>query len=329
MNKVKKWLGSLTGDRVSVRQISTIDIEPIAACNLKCCFCPVPGWERAKETKGMEIGLYKKIISQFPGLEHVKIQGQGEPFLNKNLIEMIRHASGRGIGTSVITNGTLLNRKLCEEVVEVALDNLTFSFDGATKETYESVRKGAEFDSVTKNIESICLLKEKKHSEMVVGIVCLVSAEQVFLELPELVQLAANLGVNEVHVKGRLKRWKQLEHGKQYRIESVYLDDFPMHDEIILKSRILAKKAGIRFSSGDYSSAYSSKHPCIWPWKALYVSTEGKVVPCCAVGVPETWCMGDLAKNNIKDIWNNKAYRELRQSIRLNKLWDVCLSCYS
>jgi len=60
----------------------------------------------------------------------------------------------------------------------------------------------------------------------------------------------------------------------------------------------------------------------------MYVTTEGKVVPCCVVAIPETWCMGDITRGTIKDIWNNDRYRELRKKIYQNKLPETCLGCY-
>ena len=73
---------------------------------------------------------------------------------------------------------------------------------------------------------------------------------------------------------------------------------------------------------------YSSSNPCPWPQTSLYISTEGKVVPCCAIGIPDTWSMGDLKTDRIEDIWNNRAYRELRRRIRQNRILDICKSCY-
>ena len=195
MNKIR-WLKSfIYRDRISIHSVRKIDVEPVAACNLKCEFCQVPGWNRASETKPMDIGLYKKIVDQFPQLEHVKLQGMGEPFLNKKLTEMIRYATKRNIATRVTTNGTLLNPELNAEILEAGLTSLVFSFDGATKQTYERVRAGADYERVIHNIESICQLKKQKKAKTSIGLVCLSSDEQVLVEIPSLVELVARLGV--------------------------------------------------------------------------------------------------------------------------------------
>jgi radical SAM additional 4Fe4S-binding domain len=63
-------------------------------------------------------------------------------------------------------------------------------------------------------------------------------------------------------------------------------------------------------------------------FKSLYVSTEGKIVPCCVLAMPETWCMGDLNEEKLEKIWNNKQYRDLRKKIALNQIPQTCINCY-
>ena len=317
----------LTRYRVPVSFIRHIDIEPIAACNLKCSFCQVPGWHRAHQTQPMDIDLFIKIIIQFPNLRSIKLQGMGEPLLNPNLIEMIRIASDRNIRTSVITNGLLLNSELARKMLAGGLTRLCFSFDGATKRTYENARINSNYHKVINNIEVICKIKRQMKAKTDIRMECLASNKNIIVEIPSLIKLASKLGIDKVNLKKRLKIWKEIENKGGYYFESAYLDSDNDYMRVRDQAIIIAEELGVEFGMcGD--PEYSSSDPCFWPWHSMYVSTEGKVVPCCAIGIPETWCMGDLRKEELRDIWNNKAYRDMRRRMSLNQTPDLCKACY-
>jgi pyrroloquinoline quinone biosynthesis protein E len=275
----------------------------------------------------MDIDLFKKAIDQLPKLKKVKIQGMGEPLLNKNLPEFIKYAQDQNIKTQTITNGTVLNPEIAHQLLEAKLSDLTFSIDGATKNTYESLRVNAKYDTVTKNIQHICDIKKKLGFKTEISIVCLVSNREVLSEVPQLVELASQLGVDKVSIKKRLKIWEQENNGSSYSFTTSYLDSFPDFMEILDQSDQIAKKNHIKLKI-EQDSDYSASNPCLWPFKSLYVSTEGKIVPCCVLAMPETWCMGDLNEDTLETIWNNKPYRELRRKIALNQVPETCINCY-
>jgi len=79
---------------------STLDIEPNNWCNFKCDHCQVTHWDKPKSE--LTIDNFIKIIQQFPNLFLVKVQGMGEPFLNKSTIGMLETLDARGIqGTTI------------------------------------------------------------------------------------------------------------------------------------------------------------------------------------------------------------------------------------
>lgn len=71
------------------------------ACDKNCIGCYVP-----KQTKFMELEDYKKIIDKLPPqVKHVVISG-GEPFLHKELLEMVKYTSEKLCKPSIVTSGT-------------------------------------------------------------------------------------------------------------------------------------------------------------------------------------------------------------------------------
>ena len=330
-----KRVAPLTNYHLPLSMIRTIDVEPIAVCDLKCEFCQVPGWDRAKNTKAMSLDLFKSVIDQFPNLYQIKLQGMGEPFLNKNLVHMIQYATKKNILTDTTTHGGRLNSKLIKQIIDSELDFIDFSFDGAKKETYEKARVNSIYEKVVGNISELCAEKKKLNSKLRTRMVCLISDNQILKEIPDLVLLGKTVGIDAIHIKGRIKNWEKLQDGK-YSFTTNYMDEDNTFNEIMLESQKIAFEADIKFTFGTSGQSYSKNNPCRWPWRSLYISTEGKIVPCCVVGVPETWNMGSLAETPLKEIWNNDAYVNLRKQFSLHSrgkiqnsnLNKLCESCY-
>ena len=91
-----------------------------------------------------------------------------------------------------------------------------------------------------------------------------------------------------------------------------------------------AEERSIKLTIGSLDDdGYSHVNPCMWPWTSLYIGTDGKIVPCCAVGVPETWSMGDITAQNINQIWNNDSYLNLRKNLIRGDIPDTCKPCYA
>jgi len=140
-----------------------LDIESTNNCNLKCTMC---GRNWMKEKLGfIDFDLFKKIIDEASKykLPSIKLNYRGEPLLHPDLPKMVKYAKDKGIlEVQFNTNGLLLSEEKAEELIDAGLDRIIFSFDGATKETYEKIRRGSDYDKVIKNIKYLVSLRNKK-----------------------------------------------------------------------------------------------------------------------------------------------------------------------
>jgi MoaA/NifB/PqqE/SkfB family radical SAM enzyme len=150
-----------------------------ARCNLKCRFCEY--WAKpGKEMTTPEI---------FRMLDDAESFGIGaynawtaEPLMRKDLPEILRHAKGLGLITSLITNGVLLKARV-HELTD--LDYLSVSLDGI--KSYKELR-GADPDAV---IDGIKAARDAGH-EILIN--CVISSKNLH-ELDDLVGLAKSLRV--------------------------------------------------------------------------------------------------------------------------------------
>ncbi len=143
-----------------------LDIESTSRCNLSCNFCAS---KYEKYSLGdISFNIFKKIIDEGSqkGLYSIKLNYRGEPLLNSKISKLIKYAKEKDIIDIFFnTNATLLDKEKVEELIDSGLDRLIVSFEGYTKETYESNRVGASFNIVVDNIKTFTEIKKKLNLE--------------------------------------------------------------------------------------------------------------------------------------------------------------------
>lgn len=167
-----------------------LDIESTNNCNLRCPMC---GRNWMKEKIGyMNFELFTEIIDEGAKyhLPSIKLNYRGEPLLHPGLSKMVKYAKKKGIlEVQFNTNGLLLNEKKAKEFIEAGLDRIIFSFDGATKETYEKIRRGSNFERVIENIKNLVRLREERGLERPLVRVQMVKMEENKKEIEDFIQL--------------------------------------------------------------------------------------------------------------------------------------------
>jgi sulfatase maturation enzyme AslB (radical SAM superfamily) len=106
-----------------------------------------------REPEIMDFKLFEKIIDK---LEERIFRNyftffNGEPLLVPNFLDYLRLIRVKVSNAKVhlFTNASKLNEESGETIIkERLLDRLWVSFDGGTKESYESVRRNLSFESV-------------------------------------------------------------------------------------------------------------------------------------------------------------------------------------
>ncbi|MGA7837214.1 MAG: radical SAM protein, partial [Ignavibacteriaceae bacterium] len=118
-------------------------IEPTNHCNLKCPECPSGLGVLTRPLGLLKLDDFKNWIDQIKDTGfYVQLFFQGEPYINKQLPEMIRYAQSQNVYISISTNGHFVNEKNVDLVVENAPDKLIFSVDGLDEESYQKYRVG-------------------------------------------------------------------------------------------------------------------------------------------------------------------------------------------
>lgn len=162
-----------------------ISIEGHNICNLDCKMCPYSSMTRKKEL--MSVDLYKKIIDNCVefGIELVNLSLYNEPLLDKYIFERIQYAKIKGLKVGFYCNATKMTDEISEKILDSGLDYINFSFDGATKESYESIRKNANFETTRANIINLVINKHRRELKYPTISVMLTAQDENYSELKE------------------------------------------------------------------------------------------------------------------------------------------------
>ncbi|MFC1590922.1 radical SAM/SPASM domain-containing protein [Thermodesulfobacteriota bacterium] len=143
-------------------------------CNLRCTMC-FQGDEALQITKTTKVPLmsmdtFKIIVDQCAdlGVPALKLNWRGESLLNEHFTEMVRYAKGKEIlEVTSLTNGTRMDESMCRELVNAKMDQIVVSIDGLTKETYERIRVGANYEEVIGNVETLLRVRGNKRKPFI------------------------------------------------------------------------------------------------------------------------------------------------------------------
>ena len=140
-------------------------VETTAKCNLYCPMCPRETHKQPKEDMPDEI--FNRLVEESgSSAEHVMLIGLGEPFMDRKIFDRIEYCDRHNISTLLSTNGTFFDEKTCARLLDTPLEHITLSFDGATKESYEYYRKGANFEKVRDNFVRFARMKHERGAKV-------------------------------------------------------------------------------------------------------------------------------------------------------------------
>lgn len=266
-------------------------LEATGKCNLFCPMCPRELVHF--EPVDIPMPLFQKVIDEARDyLEFTVPYGAGEPMLNPRIFEMIKFCRARKIRIGLSTNGTMNNADRNRKILESGLDYIIFAFDGATKESYEKYRKGAQFEETRDKILEFLRMKQETSSTI--------------FTIIQMVRLKDNAD----EVDAFRKMW-DIPGVDQVRIKE---DELQFDGVGIPRPQVAAKR----------------RNPCHYLWQGpVYVHHDGNVFPCCYMWRGEP--LGNANQQPVAAIWNNDKMQKLRQAHIEGTLeaYHDCVNCHA
>jgi hypothetical protein len=140
---------------------SRLYIECTAACNISCfqaCCAPETGITKTRQAGMLDFDLFARVVDEAaPALVRIDFFNYGEAFLHKRALEMCEYIKSRHphVYLYTSTNGLAFDEARARRLVHSGIDEVTFSIDGATAESYAKYRQRGNFDLALRNLRAM------------------------------------------------------------------------------------------------------------------------------------------------------------------------------
>ena len=316
-----------------------VNIESSATCNLRCAMCPTRCYPSHTRNGYMDT---KTFVLSRPSLDDlpdgIDLTGWGEPLMNPYLPAFIESVEG----VTFTTNGLLLNNRAARMVVLNKVGAVAISIDAASEDTFDKLHPPGDFGTVWRNIEGLSKLREREKSPYPTISAHFLLMKSNVRELSDFVQMAADVGADEVVVKH-----VALFCRPGYENEVLYTGFFEhvrpdedLRDESVKKAVEKARAAGIPFRKIGVDHAEPVAGCFGGAITRPFVAVDGYVSPCCVLaheaprlkrdgttGPASMLFFGNIHENTLEEIWKLPEYVEFRSALKRGDPPPQCRNC--
>jgi len=285
-----------------------LNLQPHTDCNAECIICPHKDIRKKFPKEKMDMKLYKKIISDFASDKRAKFLNlslQCEPLMDDMLFERIsffQKHNIHNISCFLSTNGILLNREICDKLLNSGLDIIQISINALSKDNYKKINQGKDFDELMNNINYFINQDLSK-----IGVYISFVRTTIF----------------EKELSIAVKKWRKL--GFEVMIHRFSnrggaLKDF---DKFVVRRRNVSIVTMLKRYLIKRLSPY-----CPYTFHEMSILSNGKAILCTHDWERKT-IIGDLNKQTIHEIWNSARMNEIRYKIISGKYEQIaaCKEC--
>jgi MoaA/NifB/PqqE/SkfB family radical SAM enzyme len=324
----------------SADHLANVSVEAPTSCTVACRICMRQVWD---EPLGWMTGdIFTRILtdlSAFDPLPVVFFGGFGEPLAHPNILEMVAAARQIGASVELITNGTLLTDTVTRSLVEIGLDRLWVSIDGATQSSYADVRLGDALPQVIENLRRLQDLRVQTGLYRPKLGIAFVAMRRNIGELPEVIRLGKRLGADRFSISNVLAHTEEL-HGQVLYSDSLNSGrilnrwsseiSLPRIDPPWIMNGtlpdLMAGENQIIFNRHPYTSGVNS---CPFLEKgSVSIRWDGSISPCLpllhshqsylgdTLRTSHAFSFGNLRNRRLAEIWGDDSYRNFRRRLQ-------------
>jgi len=274
-------------------------IEITNMCNLNCVMCNI---QISKRPQGfMTPDLFDHILCQLQsvGIRTIGLHTVGETFMYPKLEILLKLAQERRFVVWLSTNGQFPKKmeELHKHHPELKPYSYRFSIDGATKETYEFIRRGGKFERVFESLEVVHKFNESRINKKV----------HVFID-----SILSMTNIYEI----------------PYYFNKFGKYCWPEDINFNLVNGLSPDSSYFR-EAFPFANLIRQMTPCRMPFSFVYFTYGGKVT-LCARDYNEEIIAGDIMKESLIDIWNGPEAESIRKKNLQREEMDIsaCNACF-
>lgn len=295
-------------------------LELTNACNLKCVMC---GRDEAEfNNRFFDLSYLGKLDSVLEHAEEVTLFGWGEPTIHPKFVDFLKYINRFPVRKYFVTNGTRLT-KLKNDIFDYKVDIMAVSLDGASALTNDRIRVGASFEKIIAGLSSIVEEKIKRKSSFPYINFVFTAMQSNLHELPGMIKLAAEIGLEEVKVVYLTVFSKSLLHESLWNCRSEVKDIF---NEAVQLSEALGIKIKLPYLHGEDVADQKFHKDCFVGWRDIFLGSDGYVRPC------QSSAMRLFHYNRystFEEMWNSSEFQDFRSRVNAHdSMPEECRRCY-
>nr|WP_315024639.1 radical SAM protein [uncultured Aminipila sp.] len=295
-------------------------LELTNACNLNCMMCGRNSTKFNMTT--FDLQWLEKLDGALKEAEEVALFGWGEPTVHPDFRKILELLDKYPVRKYFCTNGMRLS-ELKEDIFKYNVDIIAISVDGGTAETNNAIRRGSDLDKISKSLKEIVEEKrQRKISKPYMNFV-FCAMESNLKELPKVVELAANIGLEEVKVV-YLTAFdehlvKETLWNKKERVDKIFKETVRLAESLSIKLKL-------PHLQGEDEAGDRYHKDCFVGWRDFFLGSDGHVRPCMSTPV-KFFNIDDY--DTFEEMWNHEKYIEFRQNVNFaNSMDKECKRCY-
>jgi len=227
----------------------------------------------------------------------------GEPLLNRLFFDFVHKIKEVEVSLFVktVSNGTILTRQICENLIKCGIDAIEFSLDGESPIESQLIRGKSNAGKIVTNIKFLIELIKRLR----------LNKPDIYIATTQFLRKAP---VSEVLPAARVPDWLRREFKMGVKFKPTYGIEWPEMGD------------NRRFDVKLINNNSKEGNGCDHVLNSVTIRHDGNVVPCC-YDLTSRLIMGNIYDSRLEEIWNNEKYQALRKSIRTKNYISICANC--
>ena len=340
------------------RRFIHLELDIVNRCNIRCIMCYHSLPETRVRVVFLDPSMFREAAeSILPHASHLSLSLGNEPLMSPYFEEILHLAAPFKVpNVNFFTNGLLLNNEKIAAIIATGVTQVCISIDGATRSSYNAIRRGGEFRDLLSNVEKLISMRDQALSRTPLVRFDIVMMRRNIRELPDIVHLASDIGCDQVSMRHlvsfsglgmekeslihakllsdrMLRRALEaaLEHGIEVQSHPGYFNEPTLTQKAKVALRGLAK-GRLKSPVDSIPEGKASPHAnlptpyCPFPFFHVSMGPGGHVLPCPHSHGEAPY--GEISKQTPLDqIWLNGKFARLRRRILLRDPPVMCRRC--
>jgi len=281
----------------------------------------------------MDWDQFCSVVDSSDCIEHVELQGEGEPLMHPRFFDMISyiHSKHPLAKISFITNGSLFTQENIDAILDSAINKIFVSIESADESEFQKIR-GGKLARVKRGISALVAAKKSSSKPAPIIGFAITVLKSTVVQIPAISALYHRLGLDGGLTIQPLQRMDCYTRYYQddmlsERLESQHLQSLR---QLIASDRQTREILATRLPrTGFYRDLqHSVAKPgvtCAWLENGLFISANGTACSCCFIKDANRDGFEKMNTENIAEIKRRRL--SLLSTLRSGVLPGQCKDC--